>query len=207
MFKLNMNLQFFGEAETTTADPQTNATDTQGGTDESAQKYSLEDVQRMIQQEADRRVNQALNKQKRQFEKQLSLANLDEKDRSIAEKDIHIQELTEQLREYEIMKNKTEIVKVLTARNLNPQFADLIAIGSDITEAQAKIDALDKLFKNAVRQEVEKRIATTEPKGTATTTSAATEGITKEAFRKMNLSQQMQLFKTNRELYEELTRR
>lgn len=196
--KIKFNLQFFAEE---VQDNQETQPETTGD-----QKYSLEEVQRMVQQEADRRVNQALNKQKRQFEKQLSLANLDEKDRSIAEKDIHIQELTEQLREYEIMKNKTEIVKVLSARNLNPAFADLIEIGSDITEAQAKIDALDKLFKQSVRAEVEKRIATTEPKGVINE-NVSRETLTKEAFRKMNLAQQMELFNTNRELYEELTRR
>ena len=50
-----------------------------------------------------------------------------------------------------VAQNKTEITKVLSARGLDARFADLIEIGDDVEEAQARIDSLDKLFKLAVR--------------------------------------------------------
>lgn len=46
-----------------------------------------------------------------------------------------------------MLQAKSEVVKVLNERGLNPQFADILAIGEDTAEAQKKIETLDKLFK------------------------------------------------------------
>jgi hypothetical protein len=92
---------------------------------------------------------------------------------------------------------------VLSSRGLIAEFADIITITDDIEASQANIDALDKLFKAAVKTEVEKRLAASGgvPKGN----SVATGGeITKEAFRSMSLFEQNQLAKNNKELYEKL---
>jgi hypothetical protein len=86
---------------------------------------------------------------------------------------------------------------------LSAEFADIIAITDDIEASQANIDALDKLFKAAVKAEVEKRLAATggTPKGNGIATGGE---ITKEAFKGMPLSQQMELYKNNPELYKKL---
>ena len=52
-----------------------------------------------------------------------------------------------------------------------------ISITDDIEASQANIDKLDKLFKAAVKAEVEKRLAGSAPKGNSSTTTAE---ITKE---------------------------
>ena len=54
--------------------------------------YSQEEVFAMLQKESDRRVQQALKKQKKEYEKKLSLSKLDEQQRETAEKDMRIQE-------------------------------------------------------------------------------------------------------------------
>ena len=100
------------------------------GADESNQQqqtktYTEEEVLALIQSEADKRVSQALKTQQKKYEKQLSLSGLDEAERTKKEKDLRIQELEEQIKEFNLIKNKNEIVKVLTARKLNPAFADL----------------------------------------------------------------------------------
>ena len=46
-----------------------------------AKTYTAEEVQKLLQAEADRRVNQALAKQKKDYEKKLSLSSLDEQQR------------------------------------------------------------------------------------------------------------------------------
>ena len=163
--------------------------------------YTQNEVLKLLQSESDRRVTQALAKQQKKYEKQLSLSNLDEAERTKAEKDMRIQELEEQLKEYTILQNKNEVIKVLTARNLNPAFADLIAIGDDLEEAQNRIASLDKLFKAAVQDEVKKRLAGGVPKAGLSTS----DEITPEKFKKMTLAQKSELYRNNPELFEKLT--
>lgn len=164
--------------------------------------YTKEEVDLLLQRESDRRVSQALAKQKKDYEKKLSLVNLDEQQRAAAEKDMRIAELQEQLKEYAIERNKSELKTVLGNRGLSPAFADIIAIGDDLDEAQERIDTLDKLFKAAVAEEVKKRLAG----GTPKVGSVGSGDITPEQFRKLNLVQQNELYNTNRELYEKLTK-
>ena len=59
---------------------------------------------------------------------------------------------------------------------------------------------LDKLFKSAVKAEVEKRLAGNAPKGNG---DGANE-ITHERFKKMSLTERNQLYRDNRELYDKL---
>ena len=170
---------------------------------EEVKSYTEEQVLAMLQSETDKRVNAALDKQKKKYEKQLSLSGLDEAQRTQAEKDIKIQELEERLREFNTLQTKNEVVKVLSARNLNPAFADIIAIGEDVEEAQAKIETLDKLFKAAVAEEVKKKLNTGAPKvGTS-----VSEEMTKDQFKKLTLAQQSELYVANPELYKKLSQK
>lgn len=182
----------------------TNAEQEVNGVEENTPKtFTEEEVLKLLQSEGDRRVTQALEKQKKKYEKEISLSKLDEDARASAEKDMKIQELQEQLKEFTLVQNKNEVIKVLTARGLNPAFADLVEIGEDIQEAQAKIEQLDKLFKQAVQDEVKKRLSSGTPNiGNAN----ESKEITKEQFKKMTLAQQSQLYKENPELYKELTK-
>ena len=164
--------------------------------------FTEEDVLKLIESEANKRVQQALKTQQKKYEKQLSLSKLDGDEREKAEKDSRIAELEEQLAQFQIEKNKSELKSVLGARGLSAEFADIISISDDITASQANIDKLDKLFKDAVKAEVEKRLAGNAPKGNG---SNITGEITKEQFRQMPLSQQSALYKDNPELYKKLT--
>lgn len=170
-----------------------------------AQKmYTQEEVMALLQSETDKRVTSALKTQQKKYEKQLSLSKLDDDAREKAEKDARIQELEDMLRDRDIANNKSELKSVLSARGLSAEFADIITITDDIEESQAKIDVLDKLFKAAVKTEVERRLAATggTPKGNTTNNSGE---ITKEQFRKMSLSQQAQIAKDYPEVYKKLT--
>lgn len=163
--------------------------------------YSAEDVAKMIQAEADRRTNQALAKQKKEYEKKMSLSSLDEQQRKEAEAQMKIQELQEQLTAFQLEKNKSELKSVLASRNLDVRFADIINITEDLEQSQQNIEALDKLFKAAVKAEVEKRLAGNAPKGNGG--NAPTE-ITKETAMKMSMSELQELERTNPELFKQL---
>lgn len=173
------------------------------GTEETVveKTYTQDEVLKLIQAEADRRTNQALQKQKKQYEKQLSLSKLDGEEREKAEKDSRIAELEEQLAAFQIERNRSELKSVLSSRGLSAEFADIVNISDDIEASQANIDKLDKLFKAAVKAEVEKRLAGNTPRGNGGTPAE----ITQEAFRAMSLHEQGNLFRENPDLYKKLT--
>lgn len=172
--------------------------------EQEAKMYTQEEVMALLQSETDKRVTSALKTQQKKYEKQLSLSRLDDEAREKAEKDARIQELEEMLRDRDIANNKSELKSVLSARGLSAEFADIITISEDIEESQAKIDVLDKLFKAAVKAEVEKRLAAAggTPRGNGYNSSTE---ITKESFRKMSLTEQNALYQSNPELYKKLT--
>jgi len=58
-----------------------------------AKTYTEDEVKKLLQAETDRRVSQALDKQKKKYEKEISLSQLDEEQRTQAEKDMKIAEL------------------------------------------------------------------------------------------------------------------
>ena len=162
--------------------------------------YSAEEVAKLIQAEADRRTNQALAKQKKEYEKKLSLSSLDEQQRKEAEAQMKIEELQSQLAEFQIEKNRSELKSVLSSRGLSAEFADIINIGEDIEEAQAMIDKLDKLFKASVKAEVEKRLAGNSPKGSG----GQSQPMTKEDFLKLPMYEMQRLMDSNKEFYTNL---
>lgn len=163
--------------------------------------YTQDEVLALLQSETDKRVSQALKTQQKKYEKQLSLSKLDGDERAKAEKDNRIAELEEQLAQFTIERNKSELKSVLSTRGLSAEFADIINISDDIEASQANIDKLDKLFKAAVKAEVEKRLAGTTPKGNGSATPAE---ITKEAARKMSLAELSELKEKQPEVYNKL---
>lgn len=160
--------------------------------------YTQEEVLKLLQSETDKRVNQALATQQKKYEKQLSLSKLDGDERAKAEKDNRIAELEEQLAQFHIEKNRSELKSVLSSRGLSAEFADIISINDDIEASQANIDKLDKLFKAAVKAEVEKRLAGNTPKGNGSSSNAEP---TKESAKNMSMAELNDLAQNNPELF------
>ena len=169
-------------------------------TNEETKTYTQEEVVALLQKEGDRRVQQALAKQKKQYEKQISLSKLDGDEREKAEKDAKIQELEEKLSAFEQEKNRSELKSVLASRGLSAEFADIVLITNDLEESQANIDKLDKLFKAAVKAEVEKRLAGNTPKGNGVTPTE----LTREDAKKMSIQELNDLAVKQPELFNKL---
>ena len=174
--------------------------DTSATGTEDIKTYTAEEVMALLQSESDKRVTAALKKQQAKYEKQLSLSKLDGDERAKAEKDNRIAELEEQLAQFTIERNRSELKSVLSTRGLSAEFADIIAINDDIEQSQANIDKLDKLFKAAVKAEVEKRLAGNAPKGNG----ASPAEITKESAMKMSMAELNELSVKNPELFNKL---
>lgn len=169
-------------------------------TNEGTKTFTQEEVIALLQSESDKRVSQALAKQKKQYEKQISLSKLDGDEREKAEKDAKIQELEEKLSAFEQEKNRSELKSVLASRGLSAEFADIVLITNDLQESQENIDKLDKLFKAAVKAEVEKRLAGSTPKGNGVTPTE----LTKEDAKKMSIQELNDLAVKQPELFNKL---
>ncbi len=177
-------------------------TEDQGQENNETKTYTQEEVMALLQSETDKRVTSALKKQQAKYEKQLSLSKLDGEERAKAEKDNRIAELEEQLAQFQIEKNRSELKSVLSTRGLSAEFADIIAISDDIEASQANIDKLDKLFKAAVKAEVEKRLAGNG--GTPKGNGGSVAEITKEMAAKMSVAELQRLKKERPEVYNNL---
>ena len=178
-------------------------------TTEEAKTYTAEEVDALLQSEADRRVTSAMKKKereiaalKKQIENEKTLSQLDEESRATAEKDMKIAELEGQLKDFQMAQTKNEVMKVLNARGLSAEFADMLAIGTDTEEAQQMIDSFDKLFKKEVAREVKARLA--ETSAVPQIADAMSGKMTREQFNKLSIAEQQAMYNSDPELVRNL---
>lgn len=163
-------------------------------TNKTEKTYDENQVLTLIRKETEA----ALAKQKKEYEKKLSLAKLDGVERERAEAANTIADLQAKLAEYEIEKQKSEMKSVLSSRGLSAQFADLIKVSEDNTENQAAIETLDALFKECVANEVKKRLASGKPQLGTGENSGTLD------FKKMTLAERQALFNADPQKYNAL---
>ena len=176
---------------------------------EEVKTYTAEEVDALLQSEADRRVTSAMKQKereiaalKKQIENEKTLSQLDEESRATAEKDMKIAELEGQLKDFQMAQTKNEVMKVLNARGLSAEFADMLAIGTDTEEAQQMIDSFDKLFKKEVAREVKARLA--ETSAVPQIADAMSGKMTKEQFNKLSIAEQQAMYNSDPELVKNL---
>lgn len=178
-------------------------------TSEEVKTYTAEEVDALLQSEADRRVTSAMKKKereiaalKKQIENEKTLSQLDEESRATAEKDMKIAELENQLKDFQLAQTKNEVMKVLGARGLSAEFADMLDIGTDAEEAQQMIDSFDKLFKKEVAREVKARLA--ETSAVPQIADAMSGKMTKEKFNSLPIAEQQAMYDSDPELVKNL---
>ena len=173
---------------------------------EEVKTYTQEEVDKLLQQEADRRVTSALKKQAEKFEREKAesekLRDMDEQQRKEYEYEKKVKELENKEREFNLMQNKLEASKSMGEHGLPVSFVDYI-VAEDAETMMANITNFETQWKAAVADAVSARIAQPAPKGS----NVSQTGLTKEAFKKMSLAQQSEIYRTNPELYKQLTAR
>lgn len=166
--------------------------------------YTQEEVDKLLQQEGDRRVSSALAKQQKKFEAEKAeadkLREMDENQRKEYEYEKRLRELEDREKEFNLTQNKLSASKVLAERNLPIQFVDYI-VAEDAETMMTNITEFEKAWKAAVADAVNARLAAPAPKGA----SVSQNGMTKESFKKLNLQQQAALYNSNPELYKQMT--
>lgn len=181
----------------------------EANTEEVKETYTAEEVSALLQREGDRRVSSAMKKKereiealRRQIENEKTLSQLDEDSRAAAEKDMRIAELEGKLKDFQLAQTKNEVMKVLGARGLSAEFADMLAIGTDAEEAQQMIDSFDKLFKKEVAREVKARLAATS--NVPQIADAMSGKMTREQFNALSLAEQQAMYNADPELVRNL---
>ena len=184
---------------------QTGATET---TTEATEKttYTKEEVEKLLQSEADRRVTEALKKQERKNAEKLreseKLARMNESEKYEYQLEQREKAIAEKERQLALAENKNEASKILAEKGLSLSLVDFV-VAEDAEEMNDRIKLLDKAFKMSVKAEVEKRLNSTTPKKALEDDST----LTRESFAKMSIKEQQELYNSNPELYKTLTNR
>lgn len=165
--------------------------------------YTQEEVDALLQSEADRRVTEALKRQRRKTEKEIKeaekLAKMDAEERHQYEIEQREKAVAEKEKQLAMAENRNTADKILANKGLSLDLVDLV-LAEDAETMNENIKKLEKAFKESVKTEVEKRLVGGTPKRKA----PPAEELTKEKFAKMSLAERQELKTNNPELYVQL---
>lgn len=173
-------------------------------TEDEGRTYTQEEVEKLLQSEADKRVTAALKKAERKQEAAVKeaarLAKMDEEQRYQYELEQREKAIAAKERELALAENKAAAATVLSNRGLSAELVNLV-VAEDADLMNSNISLLEKAFKQSVKAEVEKRLASTTPKKNLPLDNA----VTRDSFRNMSFAQQLDIYNNNPELYKQLT--
>lgn len=168
--------------------------------------YTQEEVDALLQKEADRRVSEALKKQERKNADKVreaeKLAQMNEQQKYEYQLEQREKAIQEKERALALAENKNEASKILAEKGLSLSLVDFV-VAEDAETMNANITLLEKAFKQSVKAEVEKRLGSSSPKKNL----PPDEALTKEKFNKLSLIKQQELARDNPDLYKSLTGR
>lgn len=172
-------------------------------TNDTPKTYTLEEVQRMIQSETDKRVTQALKtaelKNTKKIKEAEKLATMSATEKYEYELQQREQAIADKERELTLAENKAAAASILADKGISATLVDLVVTDNADTMHE-NIEKLDKAFKASVKAEVEKRLASNSPKSGLSSTV-----ISKETFSKLSLKDAQKLYHDNPELYKKLS--
>jgi len=134
--------------------------------------FSKEELEKKLQAEADRRVNQAKSKWEKDFEEKIKaerreaerLAKLSEEERERELDEKYKKELSNRERELLKKEMKLEAVNILNEKKLPVSFSDMV-IGETAEDTQTRIKEFEKSFRAEVEKEVNSRLKGSTPQG------------------------------------------
>ena len=207
---LRMNLQLFAEPQGGTGDNQQQDNQSHDTQEPKTITLTIEEFEREKQREADRRVQQALAKEREKLMAQMreeiererreaeELAKLSERERQKRELEKEREKLEAEKRAFYRERMKLQAEQELLNRGLPTVLAPYI-LGETAEETLNTITELEEKWREAIEAEVNKRLATDVPK-------VGTGNFVKNPFTRehWNLTEQGRLYRENRELYEAL---
>lgn len=191
---------------TNTTGTETTVTDT----NTEPKTYTQEEVDKLLQQESDRRVTEALRKAQKKNQEKLreaeKLSKMNDQEKYEYELEQREKAIAEKEHELALAENKAIAMSILSEKGISTTLVDFV-VADDADTMKSNIDLLDRAFKVSVRAEVEKRLASnnTSPKRQRVESTDPT--INREKFKKMTIQEQMRIYDTNPDLYAVLTQK
>ena len=168
--------------------------------------YTQEEVDKLLQSEADRRVSEALKKQAKKNEEKVreaeKLAKMSADEKYEYELEQREKAIQAKEKELALAENKNVASKILADKGLSLELVDFV-IAEDAETMKSNIDVLERAFKKSVKAEVEKRLGSPVTKKNL----GNPDSITREQFNKMSLDEQNRLYQENPEIYKALVNR
>lgn len=153
-----------------------------------------------LQSIADKRVTEALKTARGKFENEKKeaerLASMTAEERYTEELKQREAALAEREKQVTMLENKNEASKILADKGISINLVDLV-LAEDAETMKSRIDILEKEFNASVEQEIKKRLAGATP----FKNGGSAEGMSKEDFRKLSLTEQQAIFRKDPELY------
>lgn len=196
---LNLDLQYFAEeTETNETNKETETTD---NNKQETKALTMEDVQKMIQSETDK-VRIDYNKKLKEKDKELEKFTLEK----MTEEEQKAHEIEKIKQENELLKQEKIgfIAQTELAKQSLPLEASELINGEDEEEIVKKVSTLKFIIDNAVTakaRELYRNKGTEHKQG-----SEKLGAITKEEFGALGLKERTELFNTNPDLYNELSK-
>lgn len=186
-----------GAKENTGMNEETVTTEQQNN--EEIKTFTEEEVQKMIQAEADKRVNQALDKKQAQWQAEQEAkiaeekrqAQLSEEEKWQEKFKAQVQQFESERQEFQQAKLKAETLELLSNEGLPTSFVSFV-MGTDSETTQANIQSFKQTWIENLQAEVNDRL-----KGKTPTVSNASNNMTKEEFNKMTYQQKQEVLERN----------
>ena len=184
-------------------DVKNNVSDTGAENNTEPKTYTQEEVDALLQKEADRRVTEALKKAERKNQEKVKeaqkLAQMNEQEKYQYELEQREKAIVEKEKALALAENKNVASKILAEKGLSLSLVDFV-VAEDAETMNNNISLLDKAFKQSVKDEVEKRLSSNTPKKNL----PLDQTITKEQAMKMGIMERQKLLNENPELYNTL---
>lgn len=164
--------------------------------------YTEEEVAKMLQAEADKRVTEALKKAEKKFndklEEEKKKAAMDESQKKEYELQLKQQELDAKIKELNLEKSKNEATHLLNNQKLPLDLLDFV-VDEDSDTMKAKVNNLAKVFNESVNKAAEARLEVNTPKRGS---DKQVGKYTDEEWKKLSIFQKNEIYDTNREEYD-----
>lgn len=175
-------------------------TQTEGQENNTEKTYTQSELDALLQQETDRRVTAALQKQAKKNEAKVKeaerLAQMNEQEKYEYQLEQREAAIAEKEKELALAENKNVASKILAEKGLSLSLVEFV-VAEDADTMDANIKLLEQAFNQSVKQEVEKRLASRAPRKNL----PLEKTITREDFRKMSTTELMELKQNNPDLY------
>ncbi|MGH0775285.1 DUF4355 domain-containing protein [Bacillus mobilis] len=194
-----------------------NQLQTEGQEQEQQQTETLtitqDELQKLLQQEGDKRVSSAISKQKEKWEAEYKtklevekteaekLAKMSEAEKLQVQFNKEKEEFENERKQFLREKLELETVKQLSALDLPVGFSRFI-LGADAETTKSNIDSFSSLWQQAIEVTVDKKLQGHTPKAA----SGSVMTMTREDFAKLSYSDRRELYSKNPELYNQLTK-